>query len=195
MGQEPGEVRQGIEETRAEMSQTVDALAYKADVPTRLKDSVADKRDRLKAQMSGTGARISDATPDGSEIKQGASQAVGIAQENPLGLALGGVAVGFIAGLVIPSTRVEDERLGPVADDVKDIAKETGQEVLERGKDVAQQAASSATETAQQAVGEQAEGLRSNVQQRAEEVKGQAEDQSPDGPSSQTQAAVPPSQG
>ena len=60
MGQEPGEVRQGIEETRAEMSETVDALAYKADVPSRVKDTVADKRDRLKAQMSGAGSRVSD---------------------------------------------------------------------------------------------------------------------------------------
>ena len=50
MGQEPGEVRQGIERTRADMSDTVDALAHKADVPSRIKESVADKRDRLRQQ-------------------------------------------------------------------------------------------------------------------------------------------------
>ena len=35
------------------MSETADALAYKADVPSRVKGTVADKRDRLKAQMWG----------------------------------------------------------------------------------------------------------------------------------------------
>jgi gas vesicle protein len=192
MGQEPGEVRQGIEETRAEMSETVDALAYKADVPSRVKDTVADKRDRLKAQMSGAGLRVSDATPDGSDIKHGASEAVGIAQENPLGLALGGVAAGFIAGLVIPSTRVENERLGPVADEVKEKARETGEEAFERGKEVAQQAASSATETAQQAAGEQAEELRSNVQERSEDIKQDVQERSSAQTSSQPPPVVPP---
>jgi gas vesicle protein len=189
MGQEPSEVRREIEETRADMSDTVDALAYKANVPTRVKDSVAEKRDRLKSQMSGAGSRVSEATPDGSDIKQGANQAVGIAQENPVGLALGGVAVGFIAGLMIPSSRVEDQHLGPVADEVKDKARETGQEALERGKEVAQQAASSATEAAQEAAGEQADELRSNVQERAEDVKQQ--EHSPGATSSQPTATSP----
>src|SRR5215210_3328864 len=52
---------------------------------------------------------------------------LGVAQENPIGLALGSVAVGFVAGMLVPSTRVEDERLGPMADEVKERAKETGQ--------------------------------------------------------------------
>ena len=162
MGQEPGEVRQGIEQTRADMSETVDALAHKADVPSRIRESVADKRDRFKEQMSGTGSRISDATPDGSDVTQGARRAAGIAQENPIGLALGGVAVGFVVGLALPSTRVEDERIGPMSDDVIQTARETGQEALERGKEVAQQTVSSAAETAQEAAGEQAEQMRSD---------------------------------
>jgi gas vesicle protein len=93
-------------------------------------------------------------------VKLGARKAAGIAQENPLGLALGAVAVGFVGGLLIPSTRVEDEWLGPVADQIKDKARETGQEAMERGKEVAQQAAQSAKETAQEAGREQAEALK-----------------------------------
>jgi hypothetical protein len=48
-----------------------------------------------------------------------------------------------VAGLLIPSTRVEDERIGPMADQVKDRAKETGQEAIERGKHVAKEMAPS----------------------------------------------------
>jgi hypothetical protein len=57
-----------------------------------------------------------------------------VVQENPLGVAVGAVAVGFLAGMVIPSTRIENEKIGPMADHVKDQVKESGQEVLERGK-------------------------------------------------------------
>ena len=107
-------------------------------------------------------------------MKHGARKAAGVAQENPLGLALGAVAVGFVGGLLIPSTRVEDEKLGPMADQVKDKAKETGQEALERGKDVAQQAAQSAKETAQEAGREHADGLRESAQEKVEETRQQA---------------------
>ena len=43
-----------------------------------------------------------------------------IAKDNPLGLAIGAAAAGFLVGLVIPATRREDEKLGPVADSVKE---------------------------------------------------------------------------
>jgi ElaB/YqjD/DUF883 family membrane-anchored ribosome-binding protein len=123
------------------MGDTVDALGYKADVKTRAKDNIADKRDRLRERITG-------ATPDSGDVKQGAKRAVGVAQENPIGLAIGSVAVGFVAGMLMPSTRVEDEKLGPMADQVKESVKETGQEAIERGKEVAQEAAESAKETA-----------------------------------------------
>ena len=74
--------------------------------------------------------------------------------------------MGFVGGLLIPSTRVEDEKLGPMADQVKDKAKETGEEAVERGKEVAQQAAQSAKETAQEAGREHAEGLKESAQKR-----------------------------
>ena len=148
MGEDPNAIRADIEQTRAEMGDTVDAIGYKADVKSRAKDKV----NRL------TG-RVSDAAPDKQQVKR----AAGVAQENPLGLALGGVAVGFVAGLLVPSSRMEDEKLGPIADQVKDQAKEAGQEALERGKDVAQQAA----ETAKEAGREHAGQMRDSTQERA----------------------------
>src|SRR5215207_8342764 len=121
MGEDPNAIRADIERTRADMGDTVDALGYKADVKSRTKDRISETKDRI------TG-KVSDATPDGQQVKR----AAGVAQENPLGLALGGVAVGFIAGILAPASRVEDEKLGPVADQVKDQIKETGQEAMER---------------------------------------------------------------
>jgi ElaB/YqjD/DUF883 family membrane-anchored ribosome-binding protein len=164
MGKEPGQIREEIEQTRTEMGDTVDALGYKADVKTRAKENIADKRDRLKERITG-------ATPDSDEVKEGAQRAVGIAQENPIGLALGSVAVGFVAGMLIPSTRVENQKIGPAADQVKEGIKETGQEALERGKEVAQEAAQSAKETVQERGGEQAEQLRDSAQSKVDEAR------------------------
>jgi hypothetical protein len=164
MGQEPHEIREQIEQTRTEMGDTVEALGYKADVKARTRDNIADKRDRLKERITG-------ATPDSEEAKQGARQAVGVAQENPIGVAIGSVAIGFVAGMVIPSTRMENEKIGPVADQVKEGVKETGQEALERGKEVAEEAALSAKEVVQERGGEQAEQLRDSAQSRVDEAR------------------------
>jgi gas vesicle protein len=149
------------------MGNTVDALAHKADVKSRVKESFADKKERMRTQMQGTTSRLGDATPDTGQVKGGAKQAVGIAEENPIGLALGGVAVGFIAGMLLPSTRMEDEKVGPIAEEVKEKAIETGQEAVERGKDVAGQVAEQAAETAQDAGQEQAEQMKKSVTSNA----------------------------
>lgn len=149
MGQDPSEIRQDIEHTRGEMGDTVDALGYKADVPGRARG----RMERMKSKVMGS-------TPDSGEMREGAQQAVGVAQENPIGLALGAAAVGFVAGMAIPSTQVEDERIGPMADRVKDQARETGGEAMERGREVAQQAAESARETAREEGQRQADEMR-----------------------------------
>ena len=170
MGQDPREIRQDIEQTRAEMGDTVEALSYKTDVKSRAKDSISDKVETVKSKAGFAGSKVGEATPSTDDVKQGARRAAGIAQENPIGLALGSVAVGFVLGLVIPSTRAEDERIGPVADQVKDKVRETGEEALERGKVVAQEAAQSAKETAQQSGQQHADELKQSAQQSAQEV-------------------------
>ena len=193
MGQEPAEIRQEIERTRDEMGSTVDALGHKADVPGRIKESFADKRDRLRNQMAGASSTVSGATPDASDMRDGAKQAVGIAQENPLGLAIGGLAAGFLVGLALPTTQVEDERIGPLADDVKSKVRETGQEALESGKQVAQQAASAASEAASDAASEQGEQLRDSAQEKAQDLRGEEGGQAPGGSTATAGApATPP---
>jgi hypothetical protein len=108
MGQDPDAIRQDIEQTRAEMSETVEAIGYKADVPSRAKDAVSDKVENVKSKVSdtanrakeavtGTASRVGDATPSTGEVKQKTRQVAGMAKENPLGLAIGAAALGFAA--------------------------------------------------------------------------------------------------
>jgi ElaB/YqjD/DUF883 family membrane-anchored ribosome-binding protein len=136
------------------MGDTVDALGYKADVPARAKDSVSEKVDALKSKITGVNSQVSDATPDAGEVKHGAQQAARIVQENPLGLAIGAAAVGFLAGALIPSTKIEDDRIGPVADQVKEQAKQTGHEAIEHGREIAEETAQTAGQKAHEAVAE-----------------------------------------
>jgi ElaB/YqjD/DUF883 family membrane-anchored ribosome-binding protein len=196
MGQDPDQIREDIEQTRTEMSETVEAIGYKADVPSRAKEKVSEKMDNVKSKVRGTAtrakeavvgtasragdsvsgatSRVSDATPSGDEVKQKTRQAAGIARENPLGLAIGAAAVGFLAGLAVPSTRVEGEKLGPVADQVKDKVKETGQEAFDRGKQVAQDVAGTAAETAKEKTQEHGQELADSAKQSAQAVRNQS---------------------
>ena len=44
------EIRQDIERTREQLGDTVEALAYKADVPARLKDKVHDTKETVQVK-------------------------------------------------------------------------------------------------------------------------------------------------
>jgi hypothetical protein len=167
------------------MGDTVDALGYKADVKSRAKDSITETKervvesvtnvkDRVVGSIAGTAGSASDsiagaagsvasgvgnATPDAQQMRDGAKRAVGVAQENPLGLAIGAVAAGFLAGMMVPSTRVENEKIGPLADQLK----ERGQEALQSGAEKAQQ-------TAQSVIGSTAVDATQNLADKAQET-------------------------
>jgi gas vesicle protein len=176
MGEDPAAIREQIEQTRERMSGTMDALGYKADVPSRAKESISGRAQSVKAKLTGMGSQISDATPDAGDIRRAGKQTVSVAQENPLGLAIGAAAVGFIAGMLVPSTTIEDEQVGPLADQVKEQVKQTGQEAIERGKQVAQETVHTATETAKQAAAEVKDSAQESARQQSEELKSSAQE-------------------
>jgi hypothetical protein len=162
MGKEPGEIREEIEDTRTRMGETVEAIGYKADVKTRVKDSIADKKDTAVSKVTG-------AMPDTGQVKHKARRGVRMAKENPLGLAIGGTAIGFLVGLALPSTRLEDERIGEKADQVKDTVSETGHEALDRVKEVARETADSAAQTAKERGSAEAEDMTTNLRESTRE--------------------------
>jgi len=170
MGQDPDAIKREIERTRERMGDTVDALGYKADVPARAKESISDKVDTVKSRLSGIGSGVSAATPQPQDVRHGTKQAVGVVQENPLGLAIGATAAGFLAGMLIPGSRIEDERIGPVADQVKEQARQTGQEALEHGKQIAQETATVAVQQAQESGQAHAQEMSDSAKQSAEQV-------------------------
>ena len=169
MAQTSDELRIDIARTRDEMGDTVDALAHKADVPSRTKEWLGDKKEAVVSKVTGATGTVSDLAPDGQEVRQTASGLKRMAEHNPLGLAIAGAATGFIVGLLTPSTRVEDERIGPMSDELKSTAVETGREAVERGKLVAQEAGATAMETAKEVGQEQTEELTQILHGQARE--------------------------
>jgi uncharacterized phage infection (PIP) family protein YhgE len=170
MAQTSDRLKSEIEQTRDQLSETADALAYKADVPTRTKEWIGEKKDAIVSTVSGATSKVGEVTPDGEQATQKMSGMKRVAERNPLGLAIGGAAAGFIAGLLAPSTRIESERIGPIATDIKSTAAEAGREALDRGKQVVQEAGETALETAKERGREEGEELTTSLQDKAREV-------------------------
>ena len=162
MGKGTGEIRQEIEETRMRVGDEVDALSYKTDVGARVGDFVDEKKEAVTSKVSGAKDAVASVVPSRRTVDR-------LAHENPMGLAIGAAAVGFVAGLLVPSTRVEEEHLGEAATRVRETASEAGHEALERGKDVAQ----SAMQTVKDEGSQQSRELASDLKERVQEGTGE----------------------
>jgi hypothetical protein len=169
MGQDATQIRREIEETRARMEETVEAIGYKADVPSRVRDNVNERIESVKGSIGdalgdardavlGTAQSISDSTADSlstlqdrtNDGVQSTRRGASMALENPLGLAIGGLAVGLLAGLLIPISDAEREKLGPIRDDVASRAQTAVTEAVEAGKTILTDAAGTVAQSAQE---------------------------------------------
>jgi hypothetical protein len=169
MGEDPGVIRAEIEQTRERVGEEVDALSYKTDVGARTQDYIDDKKQAVKSKLVGTKEAVTGPLPDRRAVKRGANYVRGTAESNPLGLAVAGVAVGFLVGTLLPQTRVENEQMGELSDRTIDAAKDTATEAVERGKQVAQEAVGAAVDTAKESGREQGEELTSALKERTQE--------------------------
>jgi len=169
--------RSEIEQTRSEMGDTLEALGYKANVPARTKSWIGRKRltvtgacgsgmSKVSGAADSAVARVSGAAPNSNQLQVGAGRMKDTAEHNPLGLAVAGAAVGFLAGIFAPSSSAENEKLGPMSDQLKSQAVEAGQEAVDHGKQVAQSAAHSAVETAKHQGKQHGQELSSSVQEK-----------------------------
>jgi ElaB/YqjD/DUF883 family membrane-anchored ribosome-binding protein len=97
---DPEELREEIEQTRAELGDTVDALSQKADVKGQVQDKVDERKAAFKAKAGDARERVSNATPD--DAKHAAAQVAHTAEQRPLpaiGIALAaGLLIGWAVG-------------------------------------------------------------------------------------------------
>jgi hypothetical protein len=169
MGQDTSDIREEIERTRERVGDEVDALSYKTDVGARVGDYVDDKKEAVKSKFTGAKDTVGGVVPDRRAIKRGASHVRDTAESNPLGLAVGGLAVGFLVGTLLPQTRLENEQMGEASDRLINAAKDTAGEAVDRGKQVAQDAVGAAVDTAKESGREQGQELTSTLLERTPE--------------------------
>jgi hypothetical protein len=169
MDKDPGVIREEIRQTRERVGDEVDALSYKTDVGARVSDYVDDKKEAVKSKVTGAKETVTGVVPDRRRLKRGATHIRDTAASNPLGLAVGGLAVGFLVGTLLPQTQVENKEMGQMSDRLIDAAKESASDAVGRGKQVAQEAVGAAVDTAKESGREQGEELTSSLKDRTQE--------------------------
>ena len=168
MGEDTRAIEQQIEETRERMGDTVAAISHKADVPSRVRESVANKTHAVTDKLSSAKQAVTGSAGDAaSSTQDGSRKAIGMAQDNPIGLVIGAAAVGFVAGSLLPGTRLEEERIGPIATHVREQVTDVASEAVEHGKQVAQDAGQAATDAAKDSGQQHAAELRESVHETA----------------------------
>ncbi|HEY0396341.1 MAG TPA: hypothetical protein VGD01_17830 [Candidatus Elarobacter sp.] len=140
-----------------------------------LSDTTSNLRSTVQNTISNTVGQAAGKLPNPGNVTSAARRGAGIAAENPLGLALGALAVGFLAGLAAPITDLEREKVGPLRDELVGRAKDLGTDALEHGKQVLQETAQAALGAVQQAAQEHGQQVLSEA--KGDTVHGQDQNQ------------------
>ncbi|HEX5718203.1 MAG TPA: DUF3618 domain-containing protein [Thermoanaerobaculia bacterium] len=124
------------------------------DAASTAKDAVIGAKDRV-AEAAGTAReKASELSWQARERARYRTRQARVGfwetmEERPLALGAAAIALGVVAGLMIPSTRKEDELMGETRDRLMERAKEVGGEALEKGKQVAHVAVDTLKEEAE----------------------------------------------
>lgn len=97
---------------------------------------------------------------------------------NPLGMALGALALGLTAGLLIPETERENELFGPTRDRLMERGRDVAERVTEAVSETAREQASSLADTAKSAAQEVASEAKEAASRVAQEAKSTAKSES-----------------
>jgi hypothetical protein len=104
----------------------------------------SNMRNSISGTVEGLRTRAEAAVPDMDDVRRKAFSAAGVVRENPLGLFFGAMAIGFLAGSLLPLTALEGERLGPVGDLLRERATERIQDTIGTVRETASDAVAQA---------------------------------------------------
>jgi hypothetical protein len=104
-------------------------------------ETASSARDAVAGGIEGARGGAGSLSDNLPGARAGARDAARFARSNPVGVALGALAVGIAAGVLIPSTRVEQEQMAPVADELRERGDEIGRQAMERGRQAADELA------------------------------------------------------
>lgn len=164
MDQERDQIRQ-VENARERVAQDVRSVAENANVVDRAKENVQGKVEEAKSTVServrGAREKLETARDSMRSSMENMRSNMGNTNplENPIGMLLGGLAIGFLIGLALPVTRFEAERIRPITDDMKDRMRQAGSEVVRRGGEVIKETIEAGRDAANTSIREQARDM------------------------------------
>ncbi len=195
MSNDPDQIREDIERTRANLSSDVDQLGDRANPKNIAKRKVDDAKDAtrsVKDKIMGTAADLKDSSSSsagdvsssvGDAVSSAPEQAKQKTQGNPLAAGLIAFGVGALLGSVLPASTKEEElagtvkqKAGPLKDEAVNVAKEMGDNLQGEAQERAESVKDSATGAAQTVKDEgttEAQGLKGDAQDAKDNVKNQ----------------------
>lgn len=128
------------------LEETAGALKRGAATSAKaVSEGAGSARDAISERSTAAGRAIergqSDAAgllPESADLRRRAEAGLRAARSNPIPIAMGALALGALAGVLLPSTRAEDERIGPMADELKQEGLDAGGDAVRRGREAAE---------------------------------------------------------
>jgi tryptophan synthase beta subunit len=133
-------------------------------------EKVGALKQKLPDGIGDAAGRIGDATPSTQDVKAKAQHAASAAGDHPIALAAGAAAVGLAAGLALPETEIERQKLAPAAQDARQQAQAKAQDTIAQVKSAAQDAAGSTVDAVRQKGQEQGGKIGEMAQKAADKA-------------------------
>lgn len=188
MGQEPQQIRQTIQDTRADMGATIDEIQDRVS-PQRV---VAERKQRVRDRWESVRSRVMGSTPSpgnstGSatiaDVKEGVQQAPEQVRQqtegNPLVAGALAFGAGVLAASLLPPSKAEQAAASALqerAEPLKQEAKEAASDISSTVTASAQQAKEDLAEQAKESADLVKDKAQSHSQDLAEQAKSQAQD-------------------
>ncbi len=126
------------------------------EVGSKVGEKMSQAGHQMREQAGQMGEKVSQAghrmregvSHMGDQMRHGMQQTREFIEERPITVGIGALALGLLAGLLIPGTRREEQMMGEQAEHAMQRGKEMGQEMYQRGAKVAEEAVEAATEAA-----------------------------------------------
>jgi ElaB/YqjD/DUF883 family membrane-anchored ribosome-binding protein len=96
MAEDARAVREAIEHDRAELAETVEALARKADVKERVREKVSRSAQQVQHKTDDVREQLRQVTPE--QAQSGVQQLVRAIEERPLPFVVAALVVGMLIG-------------------------------------------------------------------------------------------------
>jgi hypothetical protein len=175
---DPDEIREQIERTRADLSDNVNALADSVNPAhvagrqvEKVKGAVFGVKDKVMGGSGGSNSesRLSSA---GSAVAGAPGQLTSQAKGNPLAAGLIAFGAGLLAGSLLPSSAAEQQAATKAKDAATPVLSDAAKEVSGNLREPAQNAMEAVKGTATDAVS----NVKDTGTSAAQDVKGQAQD-------------------